>query len=36
LVKRTAENHGGSIKVNDAPGGGACFTLSLPIHPIMP
>lgn len=36
LVKRTAETHGGSIKVNDAPGGGARFTLSLPFHPIMP
>jgi signal transduction histidine kinase len=33
LVKRTAEAHGGKITVNDASGGGACFTLSLPIKP---
>lgn len=33
LVKRTAEAHGGTIAVDDAPDGGARFTLSLPIHP---
>jgi two-component system OmpR family sensor kinase len=33
LVKRTAEAHGGDITVNDAPGGGARFTLTLPINP---
>jgi len=33
LVKRTAEAHGGNIDVDDAPGGGARFTLSLPILP---
>ncbi len=33
LVKRTAEAHGGRIEVSDAPGGGARFTLTLPIHP---
>lgn len=33
LVKRTVEAHGGSISVADAPGGGALFTLTLPLHP---
>ncbi|RYD22934.1 MAG: HAMP domain-containing histidine kinase [Verrucomicrobiaceae bacterium] len=33
LVKRTAEAHGGSIAVGDAPDGGALFTLTLPLHP---
>lgn len=33
LVKRTAEAHGGTITVADAPGGGSVFTLSLPIKP---
>jgi signal transduction histidine kinase len=33
LVKRTAEAHGGTIIVSDAPQGGSVFTLSLPIKP---
>jgi signal transduction histidine kinase len=33
LVKRTAEAHGGTVTVEDAAGGGACFILSLPIKP---
>lgn len=33
LVKRTAEAHGGSVSVDDAPGGGARFILTLPLHP---
>jgi signal transduction histidine kinase len=33
LVKRTAEAHGGTITVGDAPDGGSVFTLSLPIKP---
>lgn len=33
LVKRTVEAHGGSISVADAPGGGALFILTLPLHP---
>ena len=33
LVKRTANAHGGDITVTDAPGGGARFILTLPIHP---
>lgn len=33
LVKRTAEAHGGHITVDDAPGGGARFVLTLPLHP---
>jgi signal transduction histidine kinase len=33
LVKRTAEAHGAIIAVDDAPDGGARFTLSLPMHP---
>jgi signal transduction histidine kinase len=32
LVKRSAEAHGGEITVTDAPGGGARFTLTLPIR----
>lgn len=35
LVKRTAEAHGGSITVGDSTGGGACFTLTLPLHPLV-
>lgn len=35
LVKRTVEAHGGSITVGGAPGGGACFTLTLPLHPLV-
>ena len=33
LVKRTAEAHGGRIDVEDTPGGGATFTLTLPLKP---
>ncbi len=33
LVKRSADAHGGRIEVADAPGGGSCFTLTLPIQP---
>jgi signal transduction histidine kinase len=33
LVKRTAEAHGGRVEVDDAPGGGARFTITLPLHP---
>ena len=33
LVNRTAEAHGGTTTVGDAPGGGSVFTLSLPIKP---
>ncbi len=33
LVKRTAEAHGGKIVVDDAPNGGARFTLTLSISP---
>jgi signal transduction histidine kinase len=33
LVKRTADAHGGRVEVDDAPHGGSCFTLTLPIHP---
>jgi signal transduction histidine kinase len=36
LVKRTAENHGGRVEVNDAPGGGSCFTITLPLQPPAP
>ena len=32
LVKAFVESHGGTITVGDAPGGGACFTMSLPRH----
>jgi signal transduction histidine kinase len=33
LVKRSAAAHGGRIEVSDAAGGGARFTLTLPIRP---
>lgn len=33
LVKRTVDAHGGRIEVTDAPGGGARFTLTLPLQP---
>lgn len=33
LVKRIAERHGGSVAYSDAPGGGARFTLRLPLEP---
>jgi signal transduction histidine kinase len=32
LVRLIAENHGGTIRYDDRPGGGATFTLSLPIR----
>lgn len=31
IAREIAEKHGGSLTVNDAPGGGAAFTLSLPV-----
>jgi len=31
IVKRAAENCGGTIEISDTPGGGATFTLSLPL-----
>lgn len=31
LVKRTAEAHGGRVEVSDAPEGGACFRMILPM-----
>ena len=31
LVKRTAEAHGGRVTATEAPGGGACFTVELPL-----
>ena len=30
MVKAIVEAHGGTVDVNDAPGGGACFTVRLP------
>jgi signal transduction histidine kinase len=30
LVRLIAESHGGSIRYDDRPGGGASFTLTLP------
>jgi signal transduction histidine kinase len=35
IVRRTAEAHHGSIDVDDAPGGGAIFTLRLPIERLV-
>ncbi|CAN5236762.1 HAMP domain-containing sensor histidine kinase [soil metagenome] len=32
IVSAIASTHGGTISVNDAPGGGALFTLALPLH----
>lgn len=32
LVKELAEAHGGSVRVEDAPGGGACFHVELPLE----
>jgi K+-sensing histidine kinase KdpD len=32
ICRSVAEAHGGSIDVGDAPSGGACFSLRLPIH----
>jgi signal transduction histidine kinase len=31
LVKSIAERHGGTVSCEDRPGGGACFTLRLPL-----
>ncbi|HPH12289.1 MAG TPA: ATP-binding protein, partial [Burkholderiaceae bacterium] len=31
LVKSIATRHGGSVHCENAPGGGACFVLSLPL-----
>jgi signal transduction histidine kinase len=31
LVKAVVESHGGTVAVGDAPGGGACFTIRLPL-----
>lgn len=36
LVKLSAEAHGGRIEVGDAPQGGSCFTMTLPMHPPKP
>ncbi|MFC4016148.1 ATP-binding protein [Nonomuraea purpurea] len=32
IVKSIAEAHGGNVKVTEAPGGGACFVMSLPLR----
>jgi signal transduction histidine kinase len=32
LVRSFAELHGGSVTIDDRPGGGACFVVSLPVH----
>jgi len=31
LAKAVVESHGGTVAVGDAPGGGACFTVRLPL-----
>jgi signal transduction histidine kinase len=36
LVRAITEAHGGTVAVADAPGGGACFTLRLPLAPVQP
>lgn len=36
LVRAITEAHGGTVAVADAPGGGACFTLRLPLAPAQP
>ena len=33
LVKHIAEGHGGAVRIDDAPGGGALVTLKLKLHP---
>lgn len=33
MVQRIVENHGGTLELQDAPGGGACFRLTLPPPP---
>lgn len=35
IVKGYVQAHGGTISVADAPGGGACFSLSFPVTPIV-
>jgi len=32
LVRTIAQRHGGQVRCEAAPGGGACFVLSLPLH----
>ncbi len=32
IVSAIAGTHGGTVSVDDAPGGGAIFTLTLPVH----
>jgi signal transduction histidine kinase len=34
MVKAIVEAHGGTVSVSDAPGGGACFTVRLPLAPL--
>ena len=34
IVKRIADAHGGTLAIDEAPGGGACFTLRLPPGPL--
>jgi two-component system sensor histidine kinase MprB len=36
IVRQVTEQHGGSVSVSDAPGGGAVFTLRLPVVPAAP
>jgi signal transduction histidine kinase len=31
IVRSIAQAHGGTVKVTEAPGGGACFVMSLPL-----
>jgi signal transduction histidine kinase len=31
IVRSIAEAHGGNVKVTEAPGGGACFVMSIPL-----
>ncbi|MEV4086685.1 ATP-binding protein, partial [Nonomuraea fuscirosea] len=31
IVRSIAQAHGGNVAVTDAPGGGACFVMSLPM-----
>ena len=32
IARAIVELHGGTIRVADAPGGGACFTFTLPLR----
>jgi len=36
LVKAVADAHGGSVRVENGPGGGSRFTISLPLSPVPP